>query len=321
MKKYLIVGGTGSLGNQLIKRLLKDSNIRVFSRDEAKHWSIKNKYSNKNLSFSVGDIRDYERLEQVICEYNPEIIIIAAALKQVDTCELSPEESIKTNIQGPKNIIKVIEKHYKNLNIETVLMVSTDKACEPVNVYGMCKSISERVVTSQSSNKRLKHIKFIGTRYGNVLDSRGSILPLFRQQAKEKEFLTITDERMTRFVMTLKESVDLITDAIKFAKSGEIYLPKLKSMLIKDLSNIFSEKYNKKVKTIGIRPGEKIHEKLISESESMRIYEKNQYYVLKPLTENSRKIVNDLFEYTSNDEVLTKDELSKYLEGLGLIYV
>jgi len=100
MKKYLIVGGTGSLGNQLIKRLLKDSNIRVFSRDEAKHWSIKNKYSNKNLSFSVGDIRDYERLEQVICEYNPEIIIIAAALKQVDTCELSPEESIKTNIQG-----------------------------------------------------------------------------------------------------------------------------------------------------------------------------------------------------------------------------
>ena len=317
-KRILIVGGTGSLGKTLINRLKSDNLVGVYSRDEAKHWTIKNNTSQlENVSFFVGDIRDYERIERVVLQFDPEVIIIAAALKQVDTCELAPSESIKTNINGPQNVVKVINKNLKNISCETVLMVSTDKACEPVNVYGMCKSISERVVTSQSQHYDSKRIKFIGTRYGNVLDSRGSIIPLFKYQAKNNDYITITDDRMTRFVMTLDESVDLIINAVKIANSGEILIPKLKAMKIKDLAKIYSELSNKSVKSIGIRPGEKIDEKLICKAESLRVVDIGDYYVLKPAHE---KIINknvNIFDYTSSDDILSIDNLKTYLGSLG----
>ena len=313
-KKILIIGGTGSLGKTLISRL-KDKNILgIYSRDEAKHWTIKNEIKSKNVEFFVGDIRDYDRIESIIKSFDPHIVIIAAALKQVDTCELSPEESIKTNIQGPKNVAKVIDLNNHRLQCECVLMVSTDKACEPVNVYGMCKSIAERVV----ANKALTHknVRFVGTRYGNVLDSRGSIIPLFKYQAKNNSEITITDDRMTRFVMTIDESVDLILFAINNAKSGEIIIPKLKAMNILDLAKIYSKLSNKPVKKIGIRPGEKINEKLICEAESLRVEDIGSHYILKPAFEMINNNQN-IFEYTSSDDVLSIEELENYLKELN----
>ncbi|MEK7802620.1 MAG: polysaccharide biosynthesis protein, partial [Pseudomonadota bacterium] len=182
-KKILIIGGTGSLGRALIRRLSEDNEIIVYSRDEAKHWTIRNQLTPKqNVQFEVGDIRDANRVEEIILKVKPHIILIAAALKQVDTCERSPFESIQTNTLGIHNVINAVVRQEDRLTtLETVLMVSTDKACAPTNVYGMCKAISERVVTSQSISG--SSIKFVGVRYGNVLESRGSIIPLFRWQA------------------------------------------------------------------------------------------------------------------------------------------
>ena len=317
-KKILVVGGTGSLGKTLISRLKKDNIIGVFSRDEAKHWTIKNQENNnKNINFFVGDIRDFERVEQVIVNFDPDIIIIAAALKQVDTCEMTPEESIKTNILGPKNVVKAIEKNLNRLNCSTVVMVSTDKACEPINVYGMCKAISERIVTSQSLNFKKNKIRFIGTRYGNVLDSRGSIIPLFKYQSLNNKSITITDERMTRYVMTLDESVDLILKAIDIAKSGQILIPKLKSMKIKDLAEIYSELSGKPIDSVGIRPGEKIHEKLVCEAESLRAIDIGNYYILESATQNPSIKSAKIFEYSSKNDLITKKELKKFLNSLG----
>ena len=212
-KRVLIFGGTGSLGLTLIRRLVGDCFISVFSRDEAKHWTIKNQYKNSNLNFYVGDIRDYERVSDVLNKENPDIVIIASALKQVDTCELSPEESIKTNIVGPKNVVNAVINNKKNLSCDTVLFVSTDKACEPVNVYGMSKAISERVVTSNEMFH--DDIRFLGVRYGNVLESRGSIIPLFKHQSLNSDCLTVTHKDMTRFLMTLDQSVDLILTTLE----------------------------------------------------------------------------------------------------------
>ena len=317
-KRVLIVGGTGSLGKTLIGRLKDNNTVGIFSRDEAKHWTIKNNLgSNSKVDFFVGDIRDYDRLESVFFQFNPEIIIVAAALKQVDTCELSPDESIKTNIDGPKNIVEIIKKNAGRLSCNTVLMVSTDKACEPVNVYGMCKSISERIVTSQSALFSNTSIRFIGTRYGNVLDSRGSIIPLFKYQSLNNESITITDNNMTRFVMTLDESVDLILEAIKNCKSGEILIPKLKSMKIRDLAEIYSEISNKPITVMGIRPGEKIHEKLVCEAESLRARDIKTHYVLDSSISSLRKDSSSIFEYSSDCDVLEKEELRRYLSRLG----
>jgi UDP-glucose 4-epimerase len=191
------------------------------------------------------------------------------------------------------------------------LLVSTDKACSPSNVYGMSKALAERLITSSSNEN--KNTKYIAVRYGNVLESRGSILPLFRFQGEFKSHLTVTHTNMTRFIMTLEESVDLIVSALLGAKSGELWLPKLKSMKIIDLAEIFSEQYSKPIKIVGIRPGEKLHEDLISHSESMRVRVKNSVYImqssLKNLNSNKK-----LFNYSSNQDLVSKKELKTYLK-------
>lgn len=317
-KKVLIFGGTGSLGLSLIRRLIGECNLSVFSRDEAKHWTIKNQYKNsKNLNFYVGDIRDYERVSDVLRKEDPDIVIIASALKQVDTCELSPEESIKTNIMGPKNVVNAVVNNKKNLSCDTVLFVSTDKACEPVNVYGMSKAISERVVTSNEMFH--DDIRFLGVRYGNVLESRGSIIPLFKYQALNSDCLTVTHKDMTRFLMTLDQSVDLILDTIEKGRSGEIWIPRLPSMNIMDLANIFAKKYNKRVEMIPIRPGEKIAETLVGVSESLRTRKDNDHYIISPAHYDVSSSCS-YFEYTSADDVLSIDALESYLDkDLGII--
>ena len=324
--RILIFGGTGSLGKTLIRRYISNHTVCVYSRDEAKHWTIHNELSGKeghgNLSFLVGDIRDPERVSDAIRTFRPQAIIIAAALKQVDTCERSPDESVKTNLKGTQNVIDAVIDHNAKSRlypVNTVLFVSTDKACAPVNVYGMCKAISERIVTSKAIDTTIGS-KFVGVRYGNVLESRGSIIPLFKHQAANANFLTVTHPDMTRFVMTLDESVDLINVALDSDEenSGSIWVPRLPSMRIGDLAEIFSEMSGKPIKIVGLRPGEKMHEALINESESVRTLRTEQHYIIGPAF---RGPISDSkqFEYTSADDVMTKEQLKSHLQKLGIL--
>lgn len=321
MSRTLIFGGTGSLGRKLIERLLPEEHVAVYSRDEAKHWSLKNELSAgplatrlESLRFYVGDVRDPSRVKEVIRQHSPDNVIIAAALKQVDTCELSPSESVLTNLQGTQNVIDAVNDSTRPP--KTVLFVSTDKACSPVNVYGMCKAISERVVTSQADTGN-PDVRFLAVRYGNVLESRGSIIPLFKHQGEHGQFLTVTDPDMTRFLMTLDNSVDLIQKAMKSGRSGQTWIPRLPAMRVGDLANIFSERYGKPIKLIGLRPGEKRHEDLINGSESVRTSPySTTHYVIGPAFKAGAR---SEFTYSSNDDVMGPDELRRYLDGLGII--
>lgn len=316
-QKILIIGGTGSLGMALVRRLAKDNELFIASRDELKQWVLKNDPRSAGVRFFVADMRDKSRMEEVILGVRPTIILIAAALKQVDTCEAAPGESIKTNVLGVQNVVDLVERHEHKLSaLKTVVMISTDKACEPVNVYGMSKAIAERIVASKSYTA--DQVKYVVVRYGNVLDSRGSILPLFRYQAEQGEAFTITHPAMTRFIMTLDESIDLILHAAQEGRSGETWIPRLKSMRIGDLAAIFSERFGKPVKTIGIRPGEKLDEVLIARPESLRCHSENGFYVLAA----SMATVSDSaepFAYTSADDVVDRASLEDYLESLGLL--
>ena len=324
MSKTLIFGGTGSLGRKLIERFLPDGEVAVYSRDEAKHWTIKNELQSgplssklNDLQFYVGDVRDLNRIRDVLRQYKPGRVIIAAALKQVDTCELSPSESVLTNLIGTQNVINAIHELGSYSGVTAVLFVSTDKACSPVNVYGMCKAISERVVTSQAQTG-IKWIRYLAVRYGNVLESRGSIIPLFKYQGMYGTQLTVTDPNMTRFLMTLDDSVDLIQTALNSGVSGETWLPRLPSMKVGDLANIFAEKYGKPIKIIGLRPGEKQHEDLINESEGVRtrITDDGKNYVIGPAyIAGSGKA----FTYTSADDVMSSAKLFLHLDKLGII--
>jgi len=316
-ERLCIIGGTGSLGRALLRRLAANNSIMLYSRDEAKHWTIRNQVgSDFDIVYAVGDIRDGARVEEALLRFQPTMIIIAAALKQVDTCELTPFESIQTNILGIKNVVNAVNRHADRLkSLATVLMVSTDKACAPTNVYGMCKAVAERLVTSQSI--AFKEPSFIAVRYGNVLESRGSIIPLFRWQAERGTCITVTHEGMTRFIMTLDESIDLIVAAAKGAKSGDIWLPRLRSMRIIDLAQIYSERYKKPIEIVGMRPGEKLHEGLISEPESVRTRHNGSYYVMSP----AHSVVTadaKIFSYSSEQDVVSREDLESYLESVGI---
>ena len=321
-ENILIIGGTGSLGRALIRRLKTDNSLNIFSRDEAKHWTIKNQLSSSDdISFHIGDVRDFARVREVLERTNPTIVIIASALKQVDTCEISPFESIMTNTLGVRNVCEAavgIRTSLKRLN--TVLLVSTDKACAPTNVYGMSKALAERIITSYCSWET--GVKFVAVRYGNVLESRGSIIPLFKHQIEIGKALTLTDKRMTRFIMTLNQSIDLIEDTISKSKSGEIWIPKIPAMQINDLAEIFASKFRQKIEITGMRPGEKLHEDLVSESESMRTKELGNHFVIENSTKPIKETIKSkLFCYSSNRDLLTKQQLESRLEELGIFEI
>lgn len=326
--KFFIIGGTGSLGKKLIDRLIGVHDIFVYSRDESKQWSIKNDLLHRGTSpitFFVGDIRDKNRLKDALRQAQPDVVISAAALKQVDVCEINPDESIKTNLAGTQNVIDAVNEYAQTMIYGglvrkrcTLLFVSTDKACAPVNTYGMSKALSERLVTSQARTG-LAHVKYVCVRYGNVLESRGSIIPLFRYQAENSEYLTVTNPDMTRFLMTLDQSVDLIFQTIEFGVSGETWIPKLPAMRIGDIAEIFAEHYKKEVKKIEERPGEKMHEDLINESESTRtrLTSDGKYFAISPafIVGNEPR-----FQYCSSSEVMSKNELKTLLEKLDIVY-
>jgi FlaA1/EpsC-like NDP-sugar epimerase len=288
--------------------------VVVASRDEGKHWELKNRFKHShadffaNLSTEICDVRDYERVHQVISKNRPNIIIAAQAMKQVDTCEANPNECIKTNINGTQNIIHAVENQI-NHKVECVCFISTDKACNPVNVYGMAKSISERLVLNASVGSATRYVV---TRYGNVLSSKGSIVPLFIKQATDEscKAFTVTHTNMTRFLMTLEESVDLIDDAITHGESGTMWIPSLSSVSIMHLAEYFSDRYGKPFKIIGIRPGEKIHESLASSEEMSKCIIKEDRIVVH--SSIGQTDLGD--EYSSDKCLISKEELYHYMD-------
>lgn len=320
-KKILVFGGTGSLGYEITKRYIENNTIFNFSRDECKHWNMKLDFNHhKNLNFIIGDVINKDKVENSIIRVNPDIIIIAAAMKHVDQCEINAEQCINSNLLGVKNILDVIELHKEKLNLDTVLFVSTDKACSPINTYGMAKAISEQLMIEKAYY--IKNIKFVNIRYGNVLNSRGSIIPLLHNIGKDerKEYFALTHEEMTRFVMTLSQSVDLIEFAILNGDSGDTVIPELVSMKLIDLLEIFSEKYNKPIKVTSIRPGEKMLESLINPTQAGRIVKNGSYYHIKSIFEYNETIdPNKLIDYNSKLNPLSKEQLFKYLHDRKLI--
>ena len=300
----LITGGTGSFGKKFLDKILQKKNnfrkIIVFSRDEYKQHILKKKFSNnknfKKLRFFLGDVRDKDRLN--IALRDVDIVIHAAALKQVDSAEYNPTEYVKTNVIGSQNIIECSIQN----DIKKVIALSTDKASSPINLYGATKLCSDKLFVAANfySGKNI----FSVVRYGNVFGSRGSVVEVFNNR-KNKKIISITDKSMTRFNITLNESIDMVLWCLKNSYGGEIFVPKIKSYKILDLARAFSN--DAKIKFIGIRPGEKINEELISKSESRTTIDLGKYYAILPDSKNflknkykNKKKVPKNFSYTSD---------------------
>ncbi len=331
-KTILITGGTGFLGRALVREILKyePKGIRLFSRDEVKHHHVQEMFNNHpKIKNFIGDVRDYPRLLKAV--RGADIVIHAAALKRIDMIEYNVEEAIKTNILGTMNVIHSCLE----ADVEKVVFISTDKACSPINTYGACKFVSERIFTESNYNKGNAKTIFTVVRYGNVLESTGSVIPFFINKIKNKEDIPVTDSRMTRFIISPSQAVQLIFSALRYGIGGEVFVPKLPSMKITDLAEILKYRFNSnnETKIIGIRPGEKIHELMINDTEILKTYEFNNLYVInscilekfishilppeyirvgKKLDENFIK------EYSSRDCVVSKEELKQILETLNL---
>ncbi len=313
-KVILIIGGTGALGKTLIEKYYSDNTIIVFSRDEHKHYNLVKEYP--NIKSVVGDIRDKDSVMNVLLRFNPEVVINTAALKHVPICEVNVYESVKTNIIGHQNVIECVNLHKK---VKTLIFVSTDKACKPINVYGMCKAISEQLYVNFAEQQT--DIKVVLVRYGNVLESTGSVIPYFKQLLESgSDHLPITHFDMTRFLLTLKQATELIDWAYKFPKShGCIAIPKVKSMKVVDIANSLIKSYGKtedvKLKKVGIRPGEKMHEEMISKEEWLRTKEWENYLI-------TTEYCNDDevgWSYNSEDSLMDDDQTYNFLVNSGVI--
>jgi len=310
--KVLIFGGSGSLGCTIIKRWIRYCPILNVSRDEEKQWNLKNMVNNLpyqtcNLEQYIGDISNYNDVEDIINKYNPTIIIIAACLKHIDICEKFPMKAIQNNVNGLANVQKAINKCF--LKPKTVLFVSTDKACNPITTYGYSKSLAESLIQSSDLGTR-----YISIRYGNVLNSSGSIIPYLQNVVKNNLDFNLTHPNMTRFLMTLDQSVNLIEYSLQNANHREIIVPYLCSMKIKDLFELFAK--NKKINITGLRCKEKIHEDLISESEALNCYsdKTNNYIHITPDAKHGT-----IYKFDSSDFIVSSETLSEFLKNLNLI--
>lgn len=323
----LVTGGTGSLGQSLVRRLLRleagaPSKIIVFSRDEAKQYSMKTAwkhayaatddiyYSNfeELLEFWIGDVRDADSVQRVVS--TSDIVIHAAAMKQVPTCEYFPAQAVATNVHGAKNIVDAARRSER---VKTLIAISTDKACKPINVMGMTKAVQERIV--QEGNLHQEHCRMAAVRYGNVLSSRGSVIPLFRNQIAAGGPVTITLPQMTRFLISLEAAVDTVFAALEWADRGDILIPKIPSARVTDIAAALIGDREIDIVEIGIRPGEKLHEILVSEEEAYRTVERNGYYVIRPLLPELHGELGPPLEgeFSSADAVVTGDELMELL--------
>lgn len=321
-KSVLITGGTGSFGKKFVETILRDypnvKKIVIYSRDELKQFELKQKYPEKDyhqLRFFIGDVRDGERLKRA-CE-GIDVIIHAAAIKQVDTAEYNPDECIKTNVHGAQNVINAALQ----TGVKHVVALSTDKACAPINLYGATKLTSDKFFTAANNISGSKDIRFSVVRYGNVMGSRGSVIPFFinKRDSGVKE-LPITDMRMTRFNISLQAGVDLVMFAIGHHLGGEIFIPKIPSYHIVDVAKAIAP--NLPQVEVGIRPGEKLHEEMITATDAMNTIDLGRYYAILPsvsfkhqreeyLEHHQAKLVPEGFHYSSdqNEEWETVESL------------
>lgn len=273
-KKLLITGGTGSFGNAVLDRFLDTDigEIRIFSRDEKKQDDMRRKYRNDKIKFFIGDVRDYRSILDAV--RNVDYVFHAAALKQVPSCEFFPIEAVKTNVLGAENVISAAIEN----EVKRVVILSTDKAVYPINAMGLSKALMEKVMVAKSRNVTSTILS--GTRYGNVMASRGSVIPLFVKQIKEKKPITITDPNMTRFMMTLEDAVDLVLFAFENGNSGDMFVQKAPAATIEVLAQALKELYNSDtpIKIIGTRHGEKLYETLVNREEMVKADDLENYY-------------------------------------------
>jgi UDP-glucose 4-epimerase len=322
MHKYLITGGTGSFGNAFLKKALLDvdfSEIRIFSRDEKKQDDLRKRIQNPKVKFYIGDVRDSQSVSNAV--KGVDYIFHAAALKQVPSCEFFPIEAVKTNILGTENVLTAAEQ----FDVKKVVILSTDKAAYPINSMGMTKALMEKVMIAKSRNLDSSKTIFCGTRYGNVMGSRGSVIPLFIDQIKNKKSITLTSGLMTRFMMTLDHAVELVLFAFKNGKNGDLFVQKSNAVKIEILVQALKEIYDSssKVNEIGIRHGEKMYETLITKEEIVKAEDLGNYYRIIPDNRdlNYEKYFSEgidaskrLTEYNSNStEQLNLNSMKKLL--------
>ncbi|HXI13982.1 MAG TPA: polysaccharide biosynthesis protein [Thermoanaerobaculia bacterium] len=331
-KRILVTGGTGSLGQTVVRRLLtgemgKPARVVVFSRDEAKQHYMRLSYLHRSeatddiiyrnsrdiLSFRIGDVRDYSALLQAARE--SDVIIHASALKQVPSCEYFPFEAVQTNIYGAQNVVRVIREN--DTPVETVVGISTDKACKPINVMGMTKAVMERILIE--ANIECARTRFVCVRYGNVIASRGSVVPLFLDQIARGGPVTVTMREMTRFLLSLDRAVDTVFAAIRTAHPGDTYVPRVPAARVSDLAEVLIDGRDIPIVYTGIRPGEKIHEIMVSEEECYRTIARDDYYVicsmlpeLRAETAAERPLKR---KYSSEDITLDHGGLRELLEA------
>lgn len=318
-KTVLITGGTGSFGKKFVRKIL-DYDVRkviVFSRDELKQYEMAQEVKDSRIRFFIGDVRDKERLYRAFD--GVDYVVHAAAMKQVPACEYNPFEAVKTNIYGAQNIIEAAIDR----GVKRVIALSTDKAAAPINLYGATKLASDKLFVAANSYVGEKDTRFAVVRYGNVVGSRGSVVPFFKKMALEGKKLPITDERMTRFWITLDQGVQFVMDSLERMKGGEIFVPKIPSMKVVDLARAIAPGAD--IEIIGIRPGEKLHETMITEDDARHTLEFDHYYVIAPefpwcpqeYTAQGKNLPEG-FKYTSdtNAEWLTVGELRTLVNEL-----
>ena len=309
-KKILIIGGTGALGKTLVRRYYDSNEIIVLSRDEHKHYHLQKEYP--NVHSIIGDVKDKGSIKNCLFRFKPQIVINAAALKHVPICEDDPFESVKTNIMGHQNVIESVTEVG---NTETLIFVSTDKACNPINVYGMCKSISESLYIEYAKQRDVPKVVLV--RYGNVLESTGSVIPFFKSLLeKDCDSLPITHKDMTRFLLSLEQATDLIDWAFDSKHShGKIAIPKIKALKVTDIANVLIKSYGLDIplKYIGIRRGEKLHEEMISNEEWMRTEEYENFLIGNEYVRDEQK------SYNSFDSLMDSSEAHNFLKESGVV--
>jgi len=317
-KTILITGGTGSFGQKFAEILLNEhdpKSVRIYSRGELLQQEMQNRFDDRRLRFLIGDVRDRGRLFRAAD--GVDIIVHAAALKHVPACEYNPIEAVRTNISGSANVIDAAIDN----SVEKVMTISTDKAVHPINLYGATKMVAEKLFIQGNAYTGAKKTRFSCIRYGNVIGSRGSVIPIFKEQ-KKTGTITITDDRMTRFWITLDQGVRFAMDCIERMEGGEIFIPRIPSMKVIDLANAIAPDAKKRV--TGIRPGEKLHEILLTEDEARHTMQCSNYFVIvpeHPFWKKTRLVIGEALSerlrYTSdgNDKWLTEEEIERMVEA------
>jgi UDP-N-acetylglucosamine 4,6-dehydratase len=317
----LLTGGTGSFGNAFLERVTTtwpSATVRVYSRDELKQSELRTKFGDRQVRYLIGDVRDRARMTRAV--QGADIVIHAAAMKQVEACEYNPFEAVRTNVLGAQHIVDACI----DAGVPRVVALSTDKAVNPVNLYGATKLCQEKIVVQGNAYAAQRDTRFAAVRYGNVVGSRGSVVPVFRQQIERDGRITITDDRMTRFWIMLPQAVDLVLYALENMHGGEVFIPKIPSMRVTDLADAIAPGVPRE--TIGIRPGEKLHELLITADESRHAIDAGEVYVVLPEqpwwddkvgATGSRLPDGFVYGSDTNDEWLTVAQLQGMLGELA----